>query len=131
VGNHWIRKVAGAGPVGRRGGDGAADRLGTVLDLPTGRVLCAEGTIASQWFLLLRGAVAVTSGGRLAGTLTPGEWFGSTDPDAVNALLAATATALTDVRVLVLDRDEYRALAWMRPPGEVRIAAPRASDAIA
>jgi CRP-like cAMP-binding protein len=128
VSSHWFRRFAGAGPVTPRRGDSVSDRLGTVLDLPTGRVLCREGAIASQWYLLLRGAVAVTSGGRPAGTLTPGEWFGAADPDAVDALLAATATALTDVRVLVLDRDEYRALSWMRPNGEVRIAAPLASD---
>jgi hypothetical protein len=43
--------------------------------------------------------------------------------------LAATATALTHVRVVVFDRDEYRALGWLRPNGQLRIAAPVESEA--
>jgi CRP-like cAMP-binding protein len=92
-------------------------------------VLCREGELASQWFLLLSGAIAVTSGGRPAGTVTPGEWFGLTGPDNYPFLLAATATTLTDARVLVFDREEYTALGWIRPQSELRIAAPVASDA--
>jgi hypothetical protein len=62
--------------------------------------------------------------------VNPGEWFGPTDPSQSDALLAATATAVTDVRVLVFDREEYQALGWARPHGAVRIAAPVASDAL-
>jgi CRP-like cAMP-binding protein len=124
--SHWRRRIGRAGApareVGREHGD---DQLGTVVDLPPGCELCREGELASQWFLLVDGAVAVTRGGRPAGTVQPGEWFGPSDPGVTDALLAATATSVTPVRVLVLDRDDYRALGWLRP----RIAAPLASDA--
>jgi CRP-like cAMP-binding protein len=129
MGNHWFRRFAGNGQLTRRGRrEHGGGQLGTVLDLGAGQVLCREGALASQWFLLLHGAIAVTSGGRPAGTVTPGQWFGPNCPDDDQALLAATATAITDARVLVFDREEYRALAWMHPHGDVRIVADVASD---
>jgi hypothetical protein len=137
MGNQWFRRLAWNGSLTRRTGRERREQAGTVVDLPPGCELCREGALACQWFLLLSGAVAVTSGGRPAGTVTPGEWFGPTDPGidpgGTDALLAATATAITAVRVLVFDRGEYQALGWLRPhierPDDVRISAPLASEA--
>jgi len=131
VGNRWFRRSSDGGPAARHGGQARTDaRLGTVLELPAGRVLCREGDLASQQYLVLSGAVAVTSGGRPAGTVTAGQWFTPFGPDGTTALLAATATTLCDVRVLVFEREEYSALGWVRPHDDVRIAARLASDAV-
>jgi hypothetical protein len=131
VGNRWFRRSFDGGPAARHGGqESAGARLGTVLELPAGRVLCHEGDLASQQYFVLSGAVAVTSGGRPGGTVTAGQWVTPSSPDGTTALLAATATTICDVRVLVFEREEYGALGWVRPHGEVRIAAPRAADAV-
>lgn len=74
-----------------------------------GRVLVREDTRGEEFFVILRGHVAVTRAGVPVATLGPGECFGEV------ALLdraprTATVTALTPLELLVCDRRQFKGL---------------------
>lgn len=77
------------------------------LSVPAGTVLCREGSLGSEFFVLLDGTATVTREGKVLATRTGGEFFGEI------ALLAttkrtATVTAATDVRCFVLTSRAFR-----------------------
>jgi CRP/FNR family transcriptional regulator, cyclic AMP receptor protein len=80
------------------------------LDLAAGKVLCKEGGLAREFFVLLEGTVDVTKGNKRIGTRAAPDFFGEI------ALIAhsprtATVTAKTPVRCFVLtSRDFKRAM---------------------
>lgn len=82
-------------------------RLCTEISVPDGRVLCKEGDLGQEFFIILEGQVKVSTGGREVATLQPGEFFGEL------ALLdggGRNATVVADgpVRLLVLTHSEFR-----------------------
>lgn len=77
------------------------------LSVPAGTVLCREGSLGSEFFVLLDGTATVTRDGKVLATRAPGEFFGEI------ALIAttkrtATVTAATDVRCFVLTSRAFR-----------------------
>lgn len=77
------------------------------LSVPAGTVLCREGSLGSEFFVLLDGTATVTRDGKVLATRTGGEFFGEI------ALIAttkrtATVTAATDVRCFVLTSRAFR-----------------------
>jgi CRP-like cAMP-binding protein len=91
----------------------AADRLskgGTLLDLPAGTTLCAEGERGTQAFLIIDGlAHVLTAGGPIE--IGPGDVTGelaTLDPQRTRN---ATVVAHTDVVALVFDVPTFRSLA--------------------
>jgi CRP-like cAMP-binding protein len=84
-------------------------RITTELEAPAGAVLCREGATGTDCFVVVEGEVRVTIAGDEVDTLGPGGFFGEM------ALLdggprVATVTALTDLRLLVLSRQEFASL---------------------
>jgi CRP/FNR family transcriptional regulator, cyclic AMP receptor protein len=84
-------------------------RITTELEAPAGAVLCREGATGTDCFVIIDGKVKVTIAGDEVGTIGPGGFFGEM------ALLdggprVATVTALTDLRLLVLSRQEFASL---------------------
>jgi CRP-like cAMP-binding protein len=84
-------------------------RITTELEAPAGAVLCREGATGTDCFVIVEGDVTVTIAGEEVGTIGPGGFFGEM------ALLdggprVATVTALTDLRLLVLSRQEFASL---------------------
>jgi voltage-gated potassium channel len=82
------------------------DRLGTWLRVDAGRVLCREGEVGREFFVLLAGSVTLSHHGRRVRTLTRGAWFGET------ALVArsphgVTVTTDSTSEVLVFDCAEF------------------------
>jgi CRP-like cAMP-binding protein len=79
-----------------------------------GEVIIVEGADTSDAYLLEEGQVTVTRGGQHLRTLAPREIFGEmaliTDQPR-----SATVTALTDVVVGVIDRNEFEGM-WLRDP---------------
>jgi CRP/FNR family cyclic AMP-dependent transcriptional regulator len=78
----------------------------TETGVPAGRVLCQEGEIGTEFFVVVDGKATVTIAGDYVATIGPGGFFGEM------ALLdggrrGATVTAATDMRVLVLSRREF------------------------
>ena len=77
------------------------------LSVPAGTVLCREGSLGSEFFVLLDGTATVTRDGKTLATRRGGEFFGEI------ALIAttkrtATVTAATDVRCFVLTSRAFR-----------------------
>jgi CRP-like cAMP-binding protein len=83
--------------------------LTTQIDVDAGRVLCVEGKPGEEFFVIVEGEAEVTRGGELIARLGAGDFFGEM------ALLdggarVATVTAATPMRLLVLNRSEFRSL---------------------
>lgn len=83
--------------------------LTTETAVAEGRVLCREGEIGLEAFVIIEGRATVTVDGRAIDTAGPGEMFGEM------ALLdggprIATVTATSPMRLLVLTRPEFHAV---------------------
>ena len=81
-------------------------RLTTELDAARGAVLCREGDVGRECFIVRDGEATVTIGGDQIATIGPGGVVGEL------ALLdgeprVATVTAATDMRLVVLSRPEF------------------------
>jgi len=104
------RNLAGVGDDDR----GALASAMTVTDVSGGDVLARESEVGDTLYVVLSGQVAVTSAGRELGRLGEGEWFG------LLAVLddeprSATVTAVGDIQVASLSRDDYNRLAEQSP----------------
>jgi CRP-like cAMP-binding protein len=79
------------------------------VTVPAGRVLCEEGTIGREFFLIVDGRASVNHEGRRIASLGPGAYFGEL------ALLdrrprSATVLSDTDMELLVLDQRQFNGL---------------------
>jgi CRP-like cAMP-binding protein len=84
-------------------------RVSEDLEVPPGKVLCKEGEIGHEFFVIVDGEVEVTRNGTRVATRAGGEFFGEI------ALLeetrrTATVTAKTPLRFFVLTRGDFRRL---------------------
>ncbi len=84
-------------------------RVSEDLEVPPGKVLCKEGDIGQEFFVIVDGEVEVTRDGKRLATRGGGEFFGEI------ALLeetrrTATVTAKTPLRFFVLTRRDFRRL---------------------
>jgi CRP-like cAMP-binding protein len=76
------------------------------LDFPAGKVLCTEGEIGSEFYLIMEGEAEVTSDGESLATLRSGDFFGEVALiDDVPRI--ATVTATTPLRAFVLTRGRF------------------------
>ncbi|HVX21983.1 MAG TPA: cyclic nucleotide-binding domain-containing protein [Acidimicrobiales bacterium] len=76
------------------------------VTVPPGRVLCEEGTIGREFFIIVDGKASVRRNGRKLATLGPGQYFGEL------ALLdrrprSATVVSETEMRLLVLGQRQF------------------------
>ncbi len=81
----------------------------TGLDLPAGKVLCRQGSIGVEFFVIIEGEVAVDVDGSRVATLGRGSFVGE------KALLEhsarnATVTAVTPLSVFVFNAGEFGVL---------------------
>ena len=84
------------------------------LEIEPGKVLCSEGGIGHEFFVIVEGKVKVTRNGRRVATRNSGDFVGEI------ALLeelprTATVTAETPVRLFVLTRKDFRHLLDQEP----------------
>lgn len=102
------------------------DRTGATIDVPSRRVLCREGSVGEEFFVLISGLAEVsTASGRIA-MLGSGGWFGEV------ALLngtrrCASVTTMTASTLLVFGMREFRTL--LDAPG-VRARLERSAEAV-
>jgi CRP-like cAMP-binding protein len=76
------------------------------LDFPEGKVLCTEGEIGSEFYLIMEGEAEVTRQGESLATLSSGDFFGEVALiDDVPRI--ATVTATTPLRAFVLTRGRF------------------------
>jgi CRP/FNR family transcriptional regulator, cyclic AMP receptor protein len=90
------------------------------LEAPSGTVLCKEGDVGREFFVLMDGTVVVTAKEKRIATLGAGDFIGEI------ALLEqvprmATVTATTPVRFFVLSREDFRHLVRQHPDVESKI----------
>ena len=76
------------------------------VTVPAGRVLCEEGTIGREFFLIVDGHATVSRNGQKIATLGPGQYFGEL------ALLdrrprSATVTSDSEMLLLVLGQRQF------------------------
>jgi len=74
--------------------------------VPPGRILCEQGTIGREFFLIVKGEASVKRNGRKVAILGPGQYFGEL------ALLdrrprSATITSETEMKLLVLGQRQF------------------------
>ena len=85
------------------------ERVCEDLEVQPGRVLCTEGEIGREFFVLVDGKVQVIRKGRRVATLTGGDFVG--EIALVTELpRTATVTAETPVRLFVLTSREFHAV---------------------
>lgn len=79
------------------------------LTVPAGKVLCKEGAVGREFFIIVDGTATVRRTGRKVAVLGPGDTFGEL------ALLdrkprSATVTSDTEMRLLVLGQSQFNAV---------------------
>jgi CRP/FNR family transcriptional regulator, cyclic AMP receptor protein len=95
-------------------------RVSEDLEVAPGKVLCKEGEIGQEFFVIVDGEVEVTKDGKQLATRAGGEFFGEI------ALLediprTATVTARTPLRFFVLTRRDFRQLIHDNPDVERKV----------
>ncbi len=95
-------------------------RVSEDLEVPAGKVLCKEGELGHEFFVIIDGEVEVTKNGKRLATRAGGEFFGEI------ALLEqtrrmATVTAQTPLRFFVLTRRDFRQLLRDNPGVELKV----------
>lgn len=90
-------------------------RAAEEVEVPEGRVLCEEGTIGREFFLILAGKASVRRRNRRIATLGPGKYFGEL------ALLdrrprSATVASDTEMDLLVLGQRQFNGVLEAIPP---------------
>ena len=90
------------------------------LDVPAGKVLCKEGQIGHEFFVIVDGEAEVTKEGKTLGMLGPGDFFGEI------ALIehtrrTATVTAKTPLRFFVLTSQAFWGLIETSPGVERKV----------
>ena len=90
------------------------------VEVPPGKVLCQEGDIGHEFFVIVEGKIRITRKGRLVATRGAGDFVGEI------ALLedvrrTATVTAETPVRLFVLTGKDFRQLLDENPGVERKV----------
>jgi CRP-like cAMP-binding protein len=90
------------------------------LQLEPGTVLCREGRVGQEFFVLVDGDVEVTKGGKRIATRSGGDFVGEI------ALLStrrrtATVTATTTVRCFVLTQSAFRHVLERSPSVQLKV----------
>jgi CRP/FNR family transcriptional regulator, cyclic AMP receptor protein len=99
---------------------GELARVSEDLEVPVGDVLCREGDIGREFFVIVDGETQVTANGKDLGARGSGDFIGEI------ALLedtkrTATVTAKTPLRVFVLTREDFRSLVRENPSVERKV----------
>ena len=96
------------------------ERLCEDLEVQPGRVLCKEGEIGHEFFVLVDGKVQVSRKGRRVATMGGGDFVG--EIALVTELpRTATVTAETPVRLFVLTSREFHAVLDQNPKVERKV----------
>jgi CRP-like cAMP-binding protein len=90
------------------------------LKIAAGTVLCKEGSLGREFFVIVDGVAEVTKGGKRLATRQAGEFFGEI------ALITttkrtATVTAKTPIRCFILTRGDFRRVLDESPTVERKV----------
>jgi CRP/FNR family transcriptional regulator, cyclic AMP receptor protein len=90
------------------------------LEVEPGKVLCKEGQMGREFFVIVDGKVLVTREGRLLATLNGGDFLGEIAV-VTEMPRTATATAETPVRMFVLTGSDFRVVLDDNPTVERKV----------
>lgn len=95
-------------------------RLTDDLEVPAGTVLCRQGSLGQEFFVIIEGEATVTRGGKAVATVGSGDFFGEI------ALLehvrrTATVTAATPLRFFVVSDRAFQAVLATDPSIERKV----------
>lgn len=93
----------------------------TEVAIEPGRVLCTEGEIGREFFVLTNGGVTVTRDGDPLADLGTGDWFGEIALTSRQGRRIATVVTTEVSRLLVFDPREFRAMVRRCPLVERRL----------
>jgi CRP-like cAMP-binding protein len=91
-----------------------AARLGTFVTVPAGRVLCREGELGREVFVVAHGEVEVAKHGQVIARLGPGSLCGEIAV-VIGGSRRATARTATPVTVYAMSAAEFRGLLAQAP----------------
>jgi CRP-like cAMP-binding protein len=86
------------------------DRLCTLIDVPSGLVLCTQGDTAREAFIVVEGAAVVTVAGTTLDAVGPGALIGELAMLAPDGRRTATVTTTSKATLLVFSRCEFATL---------------------
>ncbi len=98
----------------------ALARVTEDVEVPEGKVLCKEGELGREFFVIIEGEAEVTRRGRHLATDTVGEFFGEISL-LENSPRVATVTAKTPLRFFVLTSHDFRHLLDENPKVERKV----------
>ena len=90
------------------------------LEVQPGKVLCKEGQMGREFFVIVEGKVLVTREGQLLATLNGGDFLGEIAV-VTEMPRTATATAETPVRLFVLTGRDFRVVLDDNPTVERKV----------
>ncbi len=90
------------------------------LEVQAGKVLCKEGQMGREFFVIVEGKVLVTREGRQLATLNGGDFLGEIAV-VTEMPRTATATAETPVRMFVLTGRDFRVVLDENPTVERKV----------
>jgi CRP-like cAMP-binding protein len=95
-------------------------RLSDDLDSPAGTVLCREGSLGREFFVIVDGEAEVTRAGRHVATLGAGDFFGEIAlVERVNRV--ATVTAVTPLRFFLISSRAFDSVLETDPAIERKV----------
>jgi CRP/FNR family cyclic AMP-dependent transcriptional regulator len=95
-------------------------RITENVEVPEGKVLCEEGELGRDFFVIIEGEAEVTRAGRHLATDHGGDFFGEISP-LENTPRTATVTAKTPLRFFVLTSQDFRHLLDDNPTVERKV----------
>ena len=90
------------------------------MEVPAGKVLCKEGELGHEFFVIIEGEAEVTRRGKQLATSTSGDFFGEISL-LENSPRVATVTAKTRLRFFVLTSHDFRHLLDENPKVERKV----------
>ena len=90
------------------------------LAVETGTVLCREGRIGTEFFVIVDGDAEVTKGGKRIATLSGGDFVGEIAL-LTTAKRTATVTVTTPLRCFVLTQSAFRQVLATSPSVQVKV----------
>jgi len=98
----------------------ALARVTEDVEVKAGTVLCREGRLGREFFVIVDGTVEVTKGGELLATREAGEFFGEIAL-ITTTTRTATVTAKTPLRCFILTRGDFRIVLDENPGVERKV----------
>ena len=95
-------------------------RMTEDMDFEPGKVLCREGEIGREFFVIVDGEAEVTRGGKRVNTIGPADFFGEIAL-VEDTRRTATVTAMTPLRAFVLTSRSFNRLLETAPAVERKV----------